>query len=791
MQKIKKRIHNEFKFKKLLYDYKNSKPYQEKNWPTESNSSSSRTIYDFQRFGKTSKNFSNNIDFMSNYFTIPSYANEANETIFLNKPKTHLKFMKTNKSSSTIRSLMPPINKKLAFSSTQNNLNTDRNYNANNKNSYAELTSINDLKERGLMKNYNKSNPNIFRGEEHEFRKKIENHSNKTGKDILSYNNDSYSKMLKGLDIWDKDHIEESKKKSEIILFKILNNYYQEQNLKEDQNNLEAASNMLKDRREHRYFDNLIEDGKQNNKLFLEMIQSKNKETGSILKYNLYKTKLKFRQLFHKKYSKEFVDNLNIDPEILDLVIQDEVKNAYYIKIIKEKIKYESQLHDELLKINNIIIRKKSLKDEKNEKIKEIFKEKNILLKEYNDRYNINRQTYWFKYDNYEHNFKKFISTEYIEANMKLNKQLENIENNKIEKQKNFHRNKTMSIDEAKLTLSNKKKKKLLIEKKNKDEYSRKQLKEMEYLRKFKLLNMNNEMNNKLKQLHDNYQYKIDELNLKQKQLEYEISIIKDEIEYYSQINDELRKEHKIYYMEKLKKGFDCREEGLIWIVTNLFELQVPLDYQHFPKFLTHEQIDYIKNYSELKLKLNQLKIIINILKKKQYTQKMSDTLKYMDAIDSLENFKKREDEDLKNENDFFQIAKKKIDQKFLKIYQDNIDIVKSTMKKNVENCDYHYIINEIKKDLYHGNSLSIGKSKKDLLNMFIENQSNKNFFDFLLSIKSSYQLLEEKMEKLFENEKQNYMRMVEKSQNFKASINNVIKFEMIKKCLFGTRLDN
>lgn len=42
---------------------------------------------------------------------------------------------------------------------------------------------------------------------------------------------------------------------------------------------------------------------------------------------------------------------------------------------------------------------------------------------------------------------------------MKLNKQLENIENNKIEKQKNFHRNKTMSIDEAKLTLSNKKKK--------------------------------------------------------------------------------------------------------------------------------------------------------------------------------------------------------------------------------------------------------------------------------------------------------------------------------------------
>ena len=794
MRKIRQRISNEFKFRKLLSDYKNSKPYQEEYLLTESNSYNSKSINDFQKFGKTSKNFNNNINFMSNYFTIPSYTIDVNEGTVLNKTKRNLKFMKNNKSSSTFKSIVPPINKKLILSSTQNNIHTNRNYNTNNKYSYTDLTSINDLKERGLKKNYNMTNPNFFNGDENEFneyRKKIESYSVKKRKDILSYNKDNYSKMLKSLDVWDKDHIEKSKKKSDIILFKILNNYYEKQNLKEDQDNLIAASNMLKNRREHRYFANLIEDGKQNNKLCLEMIESKNKETGSIIKYNLYKTKLKFRQLFHKKYSKEFVDNLNIDPEILDLVIQDEVKNAFYSKIIKEKIKYETQLHDELLKINNIIIDKKSLKDEKNEKIKEIFKEKNILIKEYNDMYNINRQTYWFKYDNYEHNFKKYISNEYIETNMKLNKQIENIENNKMDKQKMFHRNKTMSIDESQFSFGNKKKKKLLIDKKNKEEYSRKQLKEMEYLKKFKLMNMNNEMNYKLKQLHDDYQYKIDELNLKQKQLEYEISIIKDEIEYYSQINDELRKEHKIYYMEKLKKGFDCREDGLIWIVTNLFELQVPLDYQHFPKFLTHEQIDYIKNYSELQLKLNQLKIIINILKKKQYTQKMSDTLKYMDAIDSIENFKNREDEELTKENDFFQIAKKKIDQKFVKIYQDNIDIVKRTLKKNIENCDYHYIINEIKKDLYHGKRLSIGKNKKDILNMLIEDQSNKNFFDFLLSIKSSYQLLEEKMEKLFENEKQNYMRMVEKSQNFKAQINNVIKFEMIKKCLFGTRIDN
>ena len=51
--------------------------------------------------------------------------------------------------------------------------------------------------------------------------------------------------------------------------------------------------------------------------------------------------------------------------------------------------------------------------------------------------------------------------------------------------------------------------------------------------------------------------------------------------------------------MNKLKKGYDCRKEGLTWVVYNLFELKVNLDYHHFPKYLTHEQIDYLKKYAK------------------------------------------------------------------------------------------------------------------------------------------------------------------------------------------------
>ena len=67
----------------------------------------------------------------------------------------------------------------------------------------------------------------------------------------------------------------------------------------------------------------------------------------------------------------------------------------------------------------------------------------------------------------------------------------------------------------------------------------------------------------------------------------------------------------------------------------------------------------------------------------------------------------------------------------------------------------------------------------------------NKNFFEFLLSVKSHYQLIEEQKEELFENQKQIYLKLTESNKYNKASINNVVKYELIKRCLFGTRLDN
>ena len=317
-------------------------------------------------------------------------------------------------------------------------------------------------------------------------------------------------------------------------------------------------------------------------------------------------------------------------------------------------------------------------------------------------------------------------------------------------------------------------------------------MKRLEDEKKFKLLHMNNEMNSELREIEHKYQDKIEKINNEQKKLEDEIKINKLEINYYKGINDELIREHKVYYMNKLKKGYDCRKEGLMWVVYNLLELQVPLEYHHFPKYLTHEQIDYLKKYANTQLKQDELKLIINALKKKQSTQKMKDVLKCMDSIDNILDsdnlFESIEEKEINTRN--LVMTKIKIDKKFMKIYQDNIDIMKNYLLKNLESYEFNKVINEFKKDIYHGSNSDINKSKRDLLNVFMGDKNNKNFFQFLIDIKANYQRLEDEKEKLFEKEKESFLKLVESNKNHKASIDNVIKNEMIKRCLFGTRFE-
>ena len=172
----------------------------------------------------------------------------------------------------------------------------------------------------------------------------------------------------------------------------------------------------------------------------------------------------------------------------------------------------------------------------------------------------------------------------------------------------------------------------------------------------------------------------------------------------------------------------------------------------------------------------------------------MKDVLKCMDVIDNIlyidsKDILESTDEAQKNNKEYIN-TKTKIEKKFFKIYQDNVDVMKNYLFKNVESNELNKIVHEFKKDLYFGCNSDINKSKRDILNVFMGDKNNKDFFNLLVDIKANYQKLEDEKERLYENEKQNYLKLVESNINSKASIENVIKNEMIKRCLFGTRLD-
>ena len=806
MKKNNEKIINENKPKNL---FKEKSEFQNKYLITEYRLANSE-LNNTPNFRRTTNNF-NNSENKSKFFQSSLFNTDSKKLDNPNKLKLRSRQENNNIVPYTLNENLPKVNtislsnpKKFIFNinikDNKNKINSYRHFN--------NLTSYNDndsSKGDKINKFYNTITNIKAVNNERIIKNKILNTENiiKKKKEINDEKKFKYSLLLKNLDSWDKDHCEGSMKKSDSNLYNFLNNYYEEKNLKEEQKKLSIISNILKTRRN---YNNIIEEGKQNNKIFLEMIKRKQKETGTILNNNLYKAKIKFSELFNKKYSKEFKDNLAIDPDTLNLLIEEQLKNEFYNQVIKERIKYETQLHDELLRINNVIFDRKNLKQEKIYKLKELFLEKTKLKKEYNEKYNKNRKSYWFKYDNYEHHYKKLITKSNIKANNDLNNNKTD-ENDDNEEYDNSKKN-IIDIRKTKLSENNlnkyikspntskKFKKRMSAFQIKVKEDLKKQIKEIEDERNFRLLHMNNEMNSKLKEIHNNYKTKFDKIKNEQNILEEEIKIIKIELEYYKKINDELVREHKLYYINKLKKGYDCRKEGLSWIVANLLELQVPLEYHHFPKYLTHEQIDYIKKYASLKLKQNELNIIINVMKKKQRTQKMKDILKCMDVIDNIEFDNKDEqnigigdNSDEFNDNDFI-ISKNKINKKFVKLYQENIDTIKNYLIKNIENYEFHHVINELKKDLYHGSNSDINKSKRDILNIFMGDNKNKNFFQFLVNIRSNYQQLEDQKEKMFEIQKQNYLKLVESSQNHKASINNVVKNEMIKRCLFGTKLD-
>ena len=97
------------------------------------------------------------------------------------------------------------------------------------------------------------------------------------------------------------------------------------------------------------------------------------------------------------------------------------------LRLLSEKIKYETQLHNDLIFVNSILYNKKLLKTENLKRLEELYKTRAELKNAYDKNYNYNMKDYWSRYDEYEHRYKKLENL--ITSQSK--KDLENEENDK------------------------------------------------------------------------------------------------------------------------------------------------------------------------------------------------------------------------------------------------------------------------------------------------------------------------------------------------------------------------
>ena len=443
-----------------------------------------------------------------------------------------------------------------------------------------------------------------------------------------------------------------------------------------------------------------------------------------------------------------------------------------YNKMMKERLDYENQLHNELIFVNNIIYNRKFVKKEKNKEMNKVFIQLDKLRHEYEQKKN--------------KCLKKFYSI-LEQANLEY----DNLVYKKLNEAKKVQENKSLSEHLKKLERL-KTKQTLIIE-----------LKNLEFIHQNKISSIDSEKTKEIEGIRKEYNTQFEEIEKRKKLLETEIKIINNELNYYRNINEELQKEFRLYYLDILKKGNDCRKDGLVWVVKNLLELQINLEYHHFPKYLSHEQINYLKSLARLILEENELKIILKVLKKKQKDNRDNENIEYMNLFETLSNERynkyknekinreKQESKEKKRYEEEILLIKKEIDKKFSKVYKNNEEALKIFFGKSLEEEKLQNIIYYIKKALYNDENIFQYENKTSIIDAFIGKTKNKDMFELIIKITKRLYEIEQKMKNMIKKEKENYLEYYNNNKGSRTqSINYVYHKEMIKRCLFGNKIE-
>ena len=565
---------------------------------------------------------------------------------------------------------------------------------------------------------------------------------------------DSNSILMKKLENWDKEHLD-NKTLNFDFLYRKLYNRYKIKNLPHELKKIELLNDMVKSKTN---FNKIMENGESTNKILEDFFEKKNKEQGSILKNNISKTKSRFNfSLFLTKTQKDIEQDFGVDSKTINAMNNNELNSDFYTNVIKNNLKYENQLYEELITVNNDIFDKKCEKKNLMKRINDIYIEQNNLTNKYHELINDQKRGFERLQDEfYEKSKRKKLKNQIRISLVKNRKAFELGKNlfNKISQSNDFESN-------------------------------------------TKAASKKHEMNMEINKFKMNYFITMKELDEEKKEKEKEIKLMDEELSYYKQVNEVLIKEHKIYYLNILKNGYDTRAEGLIWVIRNLLELQINLEYHHFPKFLTHEEIDFLIKRADISLESKQLKIIMKILRKKQLELKQKENLNKLNEV-NLFIAKKKNNNDSDSEklyysnieyNNTLMKVKAEIDKKFINLYSRNIDMLnRINAERGIEEAKIIELIKSLREGLF--GRFKTDKNEKQIFKIFKSNNLTRKIFSLLLYIRKRLDVLQYVNEKLIQEQ----IKIFKEKEIFNDENNNSIRAymqnELVKKCLFGTSIN-
>jgi hypothetical protein len=184
-----------------------------------------------------------------------------------------------------------------------------------------------------------------------------------------------------------------------------------------------------------------------------------------------------------------------------------------------------------------------------------------------------------------------------------------------------------------------------------------------------------------------------------------QISKLEEDIKYLKFLSTNMQNDQRTYYYEILKNGFDVRNDGLIWVIKKLLELNAVLDLSKFPFFLNHSQINYLLRISYKTYELSQMKLILFFWKSKAKRLHDKNDLDSRETKSTINNFMNTfysyKDMELTNAtiltDSYYNIYSDRKNVESVSITKKNLDLFENIAKNStgVMKCAYEFKFEE------------------------------------------------------------------------------------------------